>query len=183
MWRCAEIVTEEDFGFGSYLFAIAGPVDRMDQNVVLGLFDYPEPEVGPDGTNEIDIEFAHWGRADLPWLNYSVYPAVDKQALGFDPKENHSFFALPISNAVTWNRFDRHPDRVSFRSSESTASKKPFYQWDFAPQDHRLIPQHVLPVRFNLWLFRGSAPSDGKEVEIVIRKFTFTPDSSEATAH
>ena len=50
-------------GFGRYQFQVIGRIDQLDPNVVLGLFKYPTPDVGPDGTNEIDIEFAQWGRA------------------------------------------------------------------------------------------------------------------------
>lgn len=32
-----------------------------------------------------------------------------------------------------------------------------------------------LPVHMNLWLVNGQAPTNGQEVEIVIRKFTYTP--------
>jgi len=32
-----------------------------------------------------------------------------------------------------------------------------------------------MPVYINLWLFQGKAPSDKKEVEIIIHQFTFTP--------
>ena len=57
-WRCAEIFLERNLGFGRYQWEIEGRVDRFDPQVVLGLFNYTRPEVGPDGTNEIDIEFA-----------------------------------------------------------------------------------------------------------------------------
>jgi hypothetical protein len=30
-------------------------------------------------------------------------------------------------------------------------------------------------VRLNLWLFGGAAPANGKEVEVVVTRFTFTP--------
>jgi hypothetical protein len=43
-------------GFGRYQFWIEGRVDRLDPNVVLGLLNYPTPDVGPDATNEIDID-------------------------------------------------------------------------------------------------------------------------------
>jgi hypothetical protein len=29
--------------------------------------------------------------------------------------------------------------------------------------------------RINLWLFRGRAPSDRKEIEVVVRRFEFQP--------
>jgi hypothetical protein len=55
---------------------------------------------------------------------------------------------------------DGHAERKSARSE---------------PNEARLIPQQPTPVRINLWLFRGMAPFDGAEVEIIISQFAFTP--------
>ena len=57
-WTCAEVTTRQQLGFGLYEFQIASRLDDFDDNVVLGLFNYPTGDVGPDGTHEIDIEFA-----------------------------------------------------------------------------------------------------------------------------
>jgi hypothetical protein len=32
-----------------------------------------------------------------------------------------------------------------------------------------------MPVHLNLWLFKGLPPKDGREVEIVVQAFEFTP--------
>ena len=65
-WSCAEVTLQKRLGFGSYEFQIKGLIDRLDDNVVLGLFNYPTRDMGPDGTHEIDIEFARWGRRTTP---------------------------------------------------------------------------------------------------------------------
>jgi hypothetical protein len=58
-WHCAEINTQQRLGLGRYQFQVIGRIDKLDRNVVLGLFNHPtRGDVGrPDGTNEIDIEF------------------------------------------------------------------------------------------------------------------------------
>ena len=48
-------------------------MDEFDPNVVLGLLNYPTSDVGPDRTNEIDIEFAQWGNRAAPIGNYTVW--------------------------------------------------------------------------------------------------------------
>src|SRR5687767_12058807 len=75
-WTCAELTSKKRFGFGRYTFKIEGAIDRLDANVVCGLFLYPPPDVGPDGTHEIDIEFARWGKPENPIGTYSVWPVV-----------------------------------------------------------------------------------------------------------
>ena len=56
LWTCAELQTRERLGFGTYAFDLVGRPDRFIPQVVLGMFNYPTPEIGTDGTNEIDIE-------------------------------------------------------------------------------------------------------------------------------
>ena len=74
-WSCAEVESVRSLGFGTYQWWVTGEIGTLDPNVVLGLFNYPPPEVGPDGTNEIDIEIAKWGIPDAPNLNFTVWPA------------------------------------------------------------------------------------------------------------
>ena len=35
----------------------------------------PRPEIAPDGTNEIDIEFAKWGYDKPGNLDFTLFPA------------------------------------------------------------------------------------------------------------
>ena len=56
-WQCAEVFTVEKLGFGRYQWFVEGGIDKLDPVVVLGFFTYPDETVGPDGTNEIDIEY------------------------------------------------------------------------------------------------------------------------------
>jgi hypothetical protein len=49
-------------------------------------------------------------------------------------------------------------------------------RWKFAPRDTTsYISQKAMPVHLNLWLFQGRPPSDGKEVEIVVKSFSYVP--------
>ena len=49
--------------------------------------------------------------------------------------------------------------------------------WVFSPEEAPgWISQQTMPVHINLWLFKGLAPKNGQEVEVVVRSFGFTPD-------
>jgi hypothetical protein len=50
--RCVELSTKQRLGFGRYQFQVIGRVDKLDQNVVLGLFKYPTADAGKDGTRD-----------------------------------------------------------------------------------------------------------------------------------
>ena len=95
-WSCAEVTMQRRLGFGRYQFQTTGRLDRFDDNVVLGFFNYPTGDVGPDGTHEIDIEFARWGNIQFSLRtpasntltketggNVSVFGSNVRQRLGY----------------------------------------------------------------------------------------------------
>jgi len=171
-WYCAEVTSERYFGFGKYQFQVIGRVDRFDPNIVLGLFNYPTPNVGPDGTNEIDIEFAHWGDPSYPIGNYTVWPAVA------GPAQRTRSFNLTLGNPNTTQRFIWSSKRIVFQSLRGFANGNvgQVAAWAFQPSNYlRTIPQHPMHVHFNLWLFQGQPPLNGMPVEIVLKSFKFTP--------
>jgi hypothetical protein len=180
-WHTAEISTRDRLGFGTYQFEVAGPLDQFDPNVVLGLFNYPPPDVGPDGTNEIDIEVARWGNAGYPNGNYTVWPAqVGPSPVGYS-------FEFSLTQVTSTHSFLWTPQYVAFHSAQPQgvhdhpepvegdrvrlASAQPFANWTTAQH----IPQNPMPVHMNLWLFQGQPPGNGQPVEIVISNFTYTP--------
>jgi len=173
-WSCAEVTLTRPLGFGTYEFELAGRPDRFDRNVVLGLFDYPTPDIGPDGTNEIDIEFAQWGDAGNDRrLNWTVYPP----SLG--PAPTHRERPLALAGDASTHRFEWTSGGVKFASYDGwrdAGGLSLLSKWNDAPARPRhRIPQQPLPVHMNLWLFGGHAPVDGQEVEVVIRSFSFAP--------
>jgi hypothetical protein len=166
-WYCAEVGMTKPLGFGTYEFQVAGRVDTLDPNVVLGLFNYPPPEIGPDTTNEIDIEFSRWSIPTAPNGNFTVWPAK------IGVKESEQTFRFSLTGNDTINRFTWRPDGILF---ECLQNGKMLGRWDYRPENAAdRVPQKPLPVLINLWLNQGRAPTDGKEVEIVLRRFTFTP--------
>jgi hypothetical protein len=170
VWYGCEVTLRRRLGFGAYEFIVEGPVDRLDRNVVLGLFNYPTPDVGVDGTHEIDVEFSHWGNPAAPILNYTVWPA--------DPalKPDGKAFRLTLPGGVGVHRFDWAETQVVFETRAGEANGAPVHRFVFAPADpKRRISQAPEPVHMNLWCFQGRPPTDGREVEIIIRSFRHAP--------
>ena len=170
-WCSAEIVSDYPLGFGVYQFQLESRVDLIDRNVVLGLFTYPTPDVGPDTTHEIDIEFSRWGQAGASPLNYTVWPV----SLALDPTTK--VFPMALSGNASTPRFIWQSRSIRFQSTHGFYDDNPFpiADWTFAPADYaQRIAQRAMPLHMNLWLF-GKAPSDGRPVEFVIRQFKFTP--------
>ncbi len=167
-WTCAGVTSEKNFGHGTYQWMIQGPISTLDKNVVTGLFHY----LGPDGFNELDVEFARWGDVNKPNVNYSVYPASGTtgthQRTTTEWKQSGG---TSSTHRYTWTN-----DAVVIKSMNGfhQDDTNMFFTKTFTPPA-ATIPTVNMPVKMNLWLFRGLAPSDGKEVEIVIRSFKFTP--------
>ncbi|MEJ6023552.1 glycoside hydrolase family 16 protein [Ramlibacter sp. PS4R-6] len=165
-WTAAEVYTTEALGFGTYQFKIAGHPEALDDNVVLGLFNYPTPDVGPDGTNEIDIEFATWGGAQPQHGNWTVWPAT-----AATPLATHPWNPLSTTGAST-HQFTWSAKSVAFQSLDG---KRKVASWNYAPRNAAaVVPQQAMPLHMNFWLFQGQAPTDAQEAEIVVTQFTFT---------
>jgi hypothetical protein len=146
-------------------------VDNLDQNVVFGLFNYPPSSVGPDGTNEIDIEFTRWGNAAANNLNYTIFPATS--GLGETTKN----YAFSMSGDYSTHRFIWRRQSVRFQSTNGhyDTNQLPIADWTYAPTDYtQRIGSTPVPVRLNIWKLE-QPPTNGQSVEIVISSFKFTP--------
>ncbi|HEY2396894.1 MAG TPA: glycoside hydrolase family 16 protein [Rudaea sp.] len=174
-WTTAEVFTDARFGFGTYQFKIIGRPDLLDTNVVLGLFTYTTPDIGPDGTNEIDIEFATWDDPTADHGNWTVWPAVQQTGIN---ATTYSYDTSLTGDAST-HRFNWSSRQVYYESLYGlTDDDTGLYQtWMFAPADFTLrVPQHPLPVHMNLWLLQGHAPTNSQDVDMTIAEFKFIPD-------
>lgn len=171
-WSCAELETSRRFGFGTYYFEVTGNLATLDPNIVLGLFTYPTPDVGPDGTHEIDIEFAKWGNPSAPVGNYTVWPVL----AGSSPTS----FRFPFSPAGSdsTHGFEWAPGALRFLSREGLGSINgcsPIASWETPPTLSDQISGKSMPLHINFWLFQGHPPVSGTGAEVIIRSFHFAP--------
>jgi hypothetical protein len=165
-WNCAEIYSTQSFGLGTYQWQVEGAIGSLDKNIVLGLFNYS----GRNEFDEMDVEIARWGNNAWPNLNYTVWPASS----GYNRWSYTQNFSL-TGGTYTTHRFKRTSNSVAFKSMYG------FYNDDtnlFASATCNAptwsISTQAMPIHMNLWLFDGLAPSDAKEVEIIIHNFKYT---------
>ena len=172
-WSCAEVTMPKRLGFGRYQFQVMARLDRFDDNVVLGLFNYPTRDVGADGTHEIDIEFARWGNEKNPMGNFTVWP-VEKPL-----KQASRSFPITLADDQTTHSFVWNREGVKFQSlrDHHDHGGEEIASWIYRPDEPvQHISQHPMPFHINLWLFQGKAPKNGQEVEVIIHQFKFTPE-------
>jgi hypothetical protein len=161
-WYCAEVYSEESFGYGIYTFFTKSRVDTIDMNSVLGLFTYL------DDTNEIDIEFSRWGWVDGKNTWYVTQPGqTGGNAYGYD---------MVLLDNYSTHSFNWQSDYIKFRSLyghyyEPPSQDDVIQEWNYTGPD---IPMESTErAHMNLWLMSGLAPSDGQEVEVIIKGFDF----------
>jgi hypothetical protein len=169
-WSCAQVSMKDRLGFGRYQFWTKGRIDQLDPNVVFGLFTYPPPDVGPDGTHEIDVEFARWGQSSAPNGNYTVWPAKPGVA-----RSSHRF-NFHLDDDATTHRFFWTRTSVLFQSlrGHRDDNQNQLAAWLFVPANPTSqLGRKALPVEINLWLFNGQPPYDGREVELIVPAFSY----------
>jgi hypothetical protein len=161
-WSCAEIISAESFGYGTYSFDVGSAVAALDPGVVLGLFTWSDKAAY--NHREIDVEFARWGNATDPTnAQYVVQP--------YSAAGHLVRWTLPSGAASSTHDFTWHAGRVDFASVFDPAGGSNL--WTYAGSD---VPKPGGEnVRLNLWLHGGAAPTDGQGVEVVINGFGFAP--------
>lgn len=166
-WHCAEVYTEHVTDYGEHRFLTEGFIDRMDKSAVLGMFVYA------DDRNEIDIEYTKWGQAgNRNTGHYTVQP--------YTTSTNVWDFPARLDSVRSTHFFNWQPDSIRFGSiqghylAEPDSAKRYLQRWTYKGRD---IPNPLrrLKTRINLWLFRGAAPTDTSNLEVIIAKVIQPP--------
>jgi hypothetical protein len=175
-WYSTEIAVEQALGYGDYIFTTQGSLDRLDPNVVFGLFIW---QYGPcydpaylwwNPYDEIDIEFSRWGSPTSEIGQFVAQP--------YDYPGNLDRFDATFGvDEITSHAFRWLPDRVEFRSWRGgPADETPtnlIHAWTYTGPH---IPRPEQPrVHLNLW--RLDAPPATAQ-EVVLTDFTFMPEDA-----
>ena len=160
-WHCAEVTTVEPARYGTYRFYLSSRVDRLDKNVVAAPFLYA------NDTKEIDIEFSTWGKSG-PRAQYGQYVVQP-----YNRKGNLHRFNITLEGDASTHSFDWSADRIRFLSLHGHYADPPskdhvIQEWSYTGDDNP-IEEDGLKVHINFWLVGGKSPSDGRDVEIVIK--------------
>jgi hypothetical protein len=165
-WWAAEVISARSFGYGTYRFHLEADLDRLDPNVVLGLFTWSDDPAFAH--REIDIELGRWGQESGDLGQCVVQP--------YERPGNIVRFAVPGGVRHSIHSFRWLPDRVTCealsRSEAQVRSHTTIYRHSFTAG---------IPVpggenaRMNLWLVGGQPPRHGQDVEVVVSRFEFRP--------
>ncbi len=159
-WYCAKVTLKESHSYNKYIFTVASRVDKLNRNVVGGLFTYL------DDSNEIDIEFSKWGIRNNHEGQFIVQPAYNTG--------NSHRFKLKLKETFSTHIIDWKKNKIDFSSYNGHYMENPpkgniISEWSYGGKD---IPcEDEERVMINLWLFNGKPPSDNKEAEMIISSF------------
>jgi len=175
-WYCAEVISTNNFGFGTYCFHVSTPLSDLDPRITLGLFTWSDALAYAH--REIDIECGKWGNvSDTNNAQFVVQPYQRRGRLvRYQVPENIQEIAYSFlwrSNSVLFTCI----------SEKTTISpERVIYEWRF---DGDRVPQPGNEnARVNLWLSSGRFPLNSNRTEIVIKKFEFIPlNAGAGTGH
>jgi hypothetical protein len=166
-WYCAEVTSREPASYGMHRFYVSSRIDRLDRNVVASPFLYA------NDSQEIDIEFSTWQNAN-PKSDNAQYVLQPYNIPG-----NRERFRIDLPDSRSTHYFDWTRSTISFKSflghsAEPPDSSSLIREWTYSGKSNP--PQEAnLRIHFNLWLIKGQAPFDGREVEFVIKSADLPP--------
>ena len=167
-WQNAEIISARTFGPGNYRFELNSPVDAINTNVTLGLFTYSDDPAFTD--REIDVECGRWENpADTNNAQFVVQP--------FAPANHLVRYRVSPTLIDTTHFFIWETNQVIFQAQNgayATGAKNIINSWVFTNSTEVPVSGDE-NVHLNLWMVQGDPPTDGNEVEVVIKSFNFVP--------
>ncbi len=95
-------------------------------------------------------------------------------------KQQSKSFPFTLESGESTHRFTWSKSQILFTSLRGlrTDDGEEFSRWVFSPENtSQRISQQPMPVHINLWLFKGREPKNSQEVEIVVQRFSFTPEN------
>jgi hypothetical protein len=166
-WKCAEVYTKERFASGKFSFYLASKIDRLDPNVVLGLFTWHDNPLYHN--QEIDIEISKWGRTADKNAQFVVQPYTNSK--------NLHRFDISLNGDFSTHEFTIGREFVFFESyhghHEKSQTGGNIANWLYHSKKKTRV--HNAQIHINLWLQKGLPPLNQNEAEIVIKKVEFVP--------
>lgn len=155
-WYSSSVSLREPRGFGKYIIYVSDKTEELDPNIVVGFFLYKTD------VEEVDIELSRWGDADNRNAQFAVQPA--------DRLGNKKRFDVWPEGYKTTYFMDWQRDSIVFGGYKGITlhpkEENVFSSWTYKGKDIPVSEEEKFILNF--WLFRGNAPIDNQEAEIVI---------------
>lgn len=157
VWSATEVISEDNFGYGKYIFRLNSRVDNLDKNVTFSPFLYH------DDNNEIDIEFSNFLDSNTHFI---VQPGQNKG--------NLYKYSSALDGSYTSYIIDYQPNYILFQSyngHDIYNEENLIEEWKYTGKDIPL--PNNMRLHFNLYLNNNEPPSDNKNVKIIVNDFKY----------
>ncbi|CAF0742866.1 unnamed protein product [Adineta steineri] len=166
-WWCSEVETQQVYSFGSFTVFINASIDQFDPNVVLRIFT----KNTVDKTNQIIVEIGS-RKQIIPTASnlwYTVYPNVINGTINSEDTRMPTLGGTYTTHRINWTS-----SLVTFTAEyDHNYSDFPSRRFNFYSTNSSwasFVPKVPAPICISLCTYNGSAPINGKEVEINIRR-------------
>lgn len=191
-WQSTEVISNENMGYGTYIWTLEGDPVNIDEQAVIGLFTWDNNTFQEQANSEVDIEFSKWGDAsETQTLQYGVQPIFfgpyNEERVD-QPTEDSDNWIGVSTHAFTWT--DTLITWQSWIGPEYGVGE-PDASWSFdlnnppkikyegnRESDPIIIPAPgaTTNARMNYWLLSGpNGPNSQRRHEIIIRRFDYIP--------
>lgn len=165
-WYCSEVKMAENLGYGRYTFFMDPLLQKLDKDVVIGLFVYDHTDTS-NSHNEVDIEFSTWGKKEDLNSQYVIQPHEDK-SFRFNTALNFPTKHIIEIRKNTIRFYSYYTDETPTSVSDKLIAKKKFrLQKPYKIKNEK--------VSLNIWLYKAVEPASLKEMEVVFSGFDFSP--------
>jgi hypothetical protein len=171
-WYCAEVILQESFGYGSYIFQTKTEPEYVDANVIAGMFTW---EAGlPWPNRELDFEFARWSNPDDSTnAQFVIQPFTTSGNLvryRVEPDKKDPY----LTQVMTWQKGKVHFKTARGRFDSPRISEEAvIIAWTYTGNG---VPEpRNENIRINLWLDDGKPPVSDKPIDLVVTKFLYLP--------
>lgn len=169
-WYCSEIISDESFGHGTYVYTVESRVDGFnDNNIMLGLFTW-DNNAPQYNYREIDFEFGELSDTLNRNSQFVIQP-WDRPGNLHRFNIDYNGGSTTTTHVMTWRA-----DGIYFKSYYGDFSLAPAMEtiirdWHYSGACNP--PPAGENVRMNFWLVLGNPPVNGQESEVIIKDFQF----------
>lgn len=192
-WRAAELISTANMGYGTYIFTVASNLTTFNEKVVLGLFTWDDNTFYEQANSEVDIEFSRWNNAtDTLLTTFGVQPIIFDNPVAYEERKSKPLMQVSTLKGVTTHAFTWKSDEITWVSyvGDTYPGTQEIGNWRFDLNNQprtkieggKVSNPIVIPApgtttnaRMNLWLLGGQAPTNGQEVEVVMKSFKYIP--------
>lgn len=161
----------QGWGFGTYECVVAGRVDLLHPNAVLGGL-YTFDSANPPGYTEIDMcEASSWGGTGAVRMQHGYWHDATLPAGEGNVAETFTYPSDPVtSHRTVWSPGQLVMESFSGGSFSGALLKRTVLTGDLVP-----VPSAEI-LNFNLWVFKGQGDWESvPDTEVIVRSFRFAP--------